>query len=373
MTNLLTPNPDDLDTKIASEDEARQLIEEIKQRGARLVEQAAQFEVDKEDFGSLVGLAYRHRTWIALGYDSWEQLAHAEFSDARFFDSLMARRERVQALLAEGLSTRAIGDVLGISKNTAHRDALATVPDGTVAASGATAQAQASDEDRVAREAPRTQGMDGKERPRQRATTSEQAERVLKVAQRRAEGWSQEEIGEEVGVSQRTISTDDRLLMAWRAELSDADIKRLEGGEMSRAELAERANLNLVHRKRPRLEAGAHNGAKALTDGLNYLSESVVYADAWLEERAQASAILAPALANVAGESTEWMALEFHYEDVPDEELQLLSDDLGRATEWAHQARLRLMSAAKERGLEIDPDGYRDGLERKVESRRGKQ
>lgn len=215
--------------------------------------------------------------------------------------------------------------------------------------------------------------MDGKERPRQRATTAEQAERVLKVAQRRAEGWSQEQIGEEVGVSQRTISTDDRLMMAWRSELSDADIKRLEGGGMSRAELAERANLNIVHRERLRLESGARNGAKALTDGLHYLSESVVYADAWLEERAQASAILAPTLANVAGESTEWMALEFHYEDVPDEELQLLSDDLGRATEWAHQARLRLMSAAKERGLEIDPDGYRDGLERKVDSRRGKQ
>lgn len=366
MSVALTPTGDGDEVQVASKEHARQLVDEIKQRGARLLKQAAELAVDKEDFGNLVGLAYRHRAWIPLGYESWEKLAETEFSEARFFDSLEARRDRVQALVAEGLSTRAVGVVLGIGKDTAHRDALATVADATVANPGP----QAPSPRAVPTKVP---GLDGKQRQRKRATPSEMADRVMIVAQRLAEGWTQAQIGESLGVDQRTISNDKQLIQGWKDELSTTEVKRLESGKLSRAELAESANLEIVERDRKRLEAGARNGAEALTEGLKFLSASVVYADAWLEERAETSAILAPSLANVAGEGAEWMALDFDYVDVPDEDLQLLHDDLGRASEWARQAQLRLANAAQERGVELDQERYRSEIERKVESRRGSQ
>lgn len=354
------------EVKVADEQEARQLVEQIKKSGARLVEQAMQLEVDKEDFGEIVAMAYRHRVWISLGYESWGELAQAEFSNARFFESITARRARVQALVSEGLSMRAVGDVLGIGKDTVRRDSLATVADATVASPPAPALA--------VKPAPaKAQGLDGKVRERKRATPAEMADRLMVVAQRRAEGWTQQQIGDALGVTQRTISNDDKILQAWKDELSATEVKRLESGSMSRAELAESANLQIVDQDRKRLEAGARNGASALTDGLKYLSESVVYADAWLEERSETSAILAPSLANVAGEGAEWMALEFEYGDVADQDLQLLHDDLGRAAEWARQAQRRLVAAAEERGVVLDQEGYRSTLERKAESRRGKQ
>lgn len=366
MSVVLTPAGDGGEVQTASEEQARDMVEQIKKSGARLVEQAAQLAVDKEDFATLVGMAYRHRAWIPLGYSSWEQLAQAEFSSARFFQSIETRRDRVQALVAEGLSSRAVGVVLGIGKDTAHRDAIATVADATVANRAATPSPVKSVPTRVP-------GLDGKVRERKRATPAEMADRLLIVAQRRAEGWTQQQIGESLGITQRTISNDDKVVQAWKEELSAMEVKRLETGQMSRAELAESANLEIVERDRKRLEAGARNGASALTDGLKYLSESVVYADAWLEERAETSAILAPPLANVAGEGAEWMALEFDYAEVADEELQLLHDDLGRAAEWAQRAQRRLVNAAEERGVELDRHGYQAALERKVESRRGPQ
>lgn len=376
----VVPHGDDaVESRVASREEARELVDEIKRRGARLVEQAAQLEVDKEEFGDLVGLAYRHRAWISLGYESWEELTRAEFSQARFFDSIAARRARVQALIAEGLSTRAIGDVLGISKNTAHRDALATVPSGTVATATSGTAVEATGTHAPGASPPSRevagstiQGLDGKERPRRRATTKEQAERAVHVAKRRAQGWTQADIGEELGVTQRTVSNYDSLMRGWAADLSTKDTRRLEAGEMPLEELAERADLEIVETTGRRLDTASRNGARSLTDTLRFVSESVVFSDAWLEERAAASAVLAPALAQVAGEAGEWMALELTFTDVPDDELQLLSDDLGRASEWAYQARLRLLKAAAERGVELDEDRYRGALEQKVKARQGR-
>lgn len=381
MSALLTPSSDGGEVMIAGEEQARSMVEDIKRRAARLWERAAEIAVDQEDLADVVGMAYRHRVWIPLGYDSWEELAEAEFKGAYVAKEIDRRRERVQALVAEGLTSRAVGVVLGISHQTVQRDALATGPNGPVAkpaAVGPSAPASATVVDGAVSSATlpapsRMQGLDGKERPRKRATPAEMADRLLIVAQRRAEGWTQQQIGDALGITQRTISNDAKVVEAWKEELSATEVKRLEAGQMSRAELAESANLEIVEQDRKRLEAGARNGASALTDGLKYLSESVVYADAWLEERAETSAILAPSLANVAGEGAEWMALEFDYRDVADEELQLLHDDLGRAAEWAQQAQRRLVSAAEERGLELDRDGYRDALERKVQSRRGSQ
>ncbi|GAB4097660.1 hypothetical protein GCM10028787_31350 [Brachybacterium horti] len=378
MSEVVAPDEGEPDVWVADKDQARELVDEIKERGARLVERAAELERDKEDFGSLVGSAYRHRVWVALGYASWHELVQTEFSGARFFDSITARRARVEALIVEGLSTRAIGDVLGISHSTVYRDGLATVSDETVtrvaAPSGPSKIEAASSAPLVdLAPSPKMQGLDGKERQRKRATPAEMADRALLVAQRRAEGWTQEEIADSIGVTQKTISNDDRMVQGWKTELSASEVKRLEKGQLTRAELAESANLEIVERDRKRLETGARNGARALAEGLKFLSESVVYADAWLEERTETSAILAPSLANVAGEGTEWMALEFDYESVPDEAMQLLHDDLGRAAEWAHQAQLRLVSAAEAHGVDLDRESYREDLTRKVEARQGRQ
>lgn len=348
--------------------QAEQLVVEIQRLIGSGAQHLAEAQADFEDAKQLIELAHRERAWVPLGFESWRDLCDEKFSPARIWTSSKERQARVQALMEAGLSSRAIGDVLGVSYKTAQRDIAAgtNVP----AATAPAAPAAPSD---VPAAQPKVLGLDGKERPRKRATPAEMADRALLVAQRRAEGWTQEEIAESIGVTQRTVSNDDHLVQAWKAELSAAEAKRLEKGQLSRAELAERANLEIVERDRKRLEAGARNGARALADGLKFLSESVVYADAWLEERTETSAILAPSLANVAGEGTEWMALEFDYNNVPDEALQVLHDDLGRAAEWAHQAQLRLISAAEARGAELDRDGYRDGLARKVEARRGRQ
>src|SRR5699024_1341990 len=110
------------EVKVADEQEARQLVEQIKKSCARVVEQAMQLEVDKEDFGEIVAMAYRQRVWITLGYESWGEMAQVEFSNARFFESITARRDRVKALVAEGLSMRAVGDVLGSGKDRGGRE-----------------------------------------------------------------------------------------------------------------------------------------------------------------------------------------------------------------------------------------------------------
>lgn len=343
-----------------SEEHARQLVDQINSERAKLVERTNQLLVDKEDFGRLVVMAYKGRAWIALGYESWDRLVSAEFSSARMFASLEERQERVQALVIEGLTSRAIGAVLGVSYKTAQRDAIATGTDGPVAGDAAAPPAKVT-------------GLDGRERNRRRPTEAEHADRALKVAQRRHEGATQDEIAQELGVSQRTISSDDRMVKAWRDELNDADLERLHAGQMSRGELAERANLEIVSRERRRLDAAARGGARSMTDALGVLGESVVYADAWLEERAETSAILAGPLANVAGESTEWMVLDFDFTDVPDDQLQLLSNDLARATEWARRAQERVLQEAAAREVEVESKGVLEEIEKKLASRRGRQ
>ena len=363
MTVIDPGSADAVEASQLPEERARELVDRITDQLGRAVEKAAELQQEQEDLDVLITLAYKGRAWVSLGYANWEEMCRAEFDAARVMQSVGERRERVQALVAEGLSTRAVGAVLGVSKDTVHRAsrAPATVSDETVAAPSPRDAAGAT-----------LQGLDGRERPRRRATTKEQAERAVHVAKRRAQGWTQADIGEELGVTQRTVSNYDSLMRGWAADLSTKDTRRLEAGEMPLDELAERADLEIVETKGRRLDAASRNGARSLTDTLRFVSESVVFSDAWLEERAAASAVLAPALAQVAGEAGEWMALELTFTDVPDDELQLLSDDLGRASEWAYQARLRLLKAAAERGVELDEDRYRGALEQKVKARQGR-
>lgn len=63
------------------------------------------------------------RSWIALGYASWDELAKNEFMSAIVSLTKEERKPLVQAWRAEGLSTRAIGSALGVSNYTVSKDA----------------------------------------------------------------------------------------------------------------------------------------------------------------------------------------------------------------------------------------------------------
>lgn len=65
--------------------------------------------------------AWRHRDWIALGYESWDAMCAGEY---RMGLSLPRdeRPEIVADLRAEGMSTRAIAAATGISDITVRRD-----------------------------------------------------------------------------------------------------------------------------------------------------------------------------------------------------------------------------------------------------------
>jgi hypothetical protein len=66
--------------------------------------------------------AYRDRDWQALGYDSWETYVDGEFSESRVRLSAPERREAVAELRLAGMSQRAIGTTLGVSKATVAND-----------------------------------------------------------------------------------------------------------------------------------------------------------------------------------------------------------------------------------------------------------
>ena len=68
--------------------------------------------------------AYHGRAWIALDYDSWDAYTKAEFKDVGMVRlDPYQRQEIVKELRESGMSTRAIGSALGVSKDTVHRAA----------------------------------------------------------------------------------------------------------------------------------------------------------------------------------------------------------------------------------------------------------
>lgn len=69
----------------------------------------------------LIASAYQGRIWIALGYGDWQEYLVGEFGGPL----RLGRDERqatVLELRQEGLSTRAIGDALGVSPQTVSND-----------------------------------------------------------------------------------------------------------------------------------------------------------------------------------------------------------------------------------------------------------
>lgn len=100
---------------------------------------------------------HARRAWVALGHASWEALCDAELDGARIALPRQERREVVGQMRQAGMSTRAIGQAIGVSKSQVDRD-LSTVPFGTVGESSTGADAP------VERPATVT-SLDGRKRP----------------------------------------------------------------------------------------------------------------------------------------------------------------------------------------------------------------
>lgn len=62
------------------------------------------------------------RAWIALGYESWDDMREAEYRGAAVIVPRADRPELVAKLRAEGLSQREIGDTLGVTDVQVGRD-----------------------------------------------------------------------------------------------------------------------------------------------------------------------------------------------------------------------------------------------------------
>lgn len=117
MTELTLP--------IMDADDARRLTERIRITATNARESLTKLQ-------GLVEEAQRGQAHVALGYKSWTAYLADVFGDAPMLLPKDERREVVQWLASEGMSTRDIAPVLGIGNATAHRDIVATVSNETV-------------------------------------------------------------------------------------------------------------------------------------------------------------------------------------------------------------------------------------------------
>lgn len=84
-----------------------------------------------------VAAAYAARDWMALGYESWESYVDGEYGAERLRLTPEHRQKAVAELRLSGMSQRAIGTALGISKNTVAADlSLGGTPDEIQGADG---------------------------------------------------------------------------------------------------------------------------------------------------------------------------------------------------------------------------------------------
>jgi hypothetical protein len=69
-----------------------------------------------------VEAAYAGRDWAALGYGSWDGYIDGEYGEHRVRVPRELRREVVASMRGVGMSTRAIGGVLGVSEGSVRND-----------------------------------------------------------------------------------------------------------------------------------------------------------------------------------------------------------------------------------------------------------
>lgn len=62
------------------------------------------------------------RAWLALGYESWDEMREAEYKGAAVIVPRADRPELVARLRQEGLSQQQIGNTLGVAKSTVQTD-----------------------------------------------------------------------------------------------------------------------------------------------------------------------------------------------------------------------------------------------------------
>lgn len=74
------------------------------------------------DLTEVIGQAYRSRDWLTLDHPSWDAYTSAEFGADRLRLAQDQRQGVVAALREQMLSTRAIGQLLGVGQRTVVRD-----------------------------------------------------------------------------------------------------------------------------------------------------------------------------------------------------------------------------------------------------------
>lgn len=98
-------------------------LERERQRPARA--RAGQIREGIANYLSTLGviaIAYQEQDHLTLGYESWQEYVDTEFSAERLRLPAEHRQKAVAELRLAGLSTRAIGTAIGVSRETVRRD-----------------------------------------------------------------------------------------------------------------------------------------------------------------------------------------------------------------------------------------------------------
>lgn len=93
-------------------------------------ERADRIREGLEGLKPLILAAWEARDWEVLGYSSWQEYVVGEFG-GQLRLGRAERQEAVAELKAAGMSTRAIGSVLGVHHGTVARDVANATPDPT--------------------------------------------------------------------------------------------------------------------------------------------------------------------------------------------------------------------------------------------------
>lgn len=372
----------DLETGMLSEAHARSLVDQIRQSTGHLLETMADIEV-------MISTAYEGRAWVPLGYESWDALCVEEFTEARMWTSIEERRERTRALSEAGLSTRAIGAVLGVSYKTSQRDINTegleggtNVPAAKPLTSDDASTGLAGGEDspaakpatsadpspRATKHSPEpsgtpvasvpreSRGLDGKSY--KKAAPLERVDRIVEATRLHEQGWSQQQIADEISertgetVSQRTISEDLKVSRQWSDSLDEPDRERFASGDLPSEELTAKAQIEIVAPKGPDLRELTGHGMRDLVAALDFLRDEVVERDEWLEQQHVTSERLGSAALMSMLRPASWLAQDVDYTGFRPETLENALASMERIQEFLDAAR-EGAEAAREAGTAV--------------------
>ncbi len=268
--------------EVLSVDSARALTEQIRSAVVRTIDVLG--EVD-----ALVARAYDGRAWVVLEHESWEAYCAQEFAGARLWSSVDERRAASLRLRDAGLSLRAAAAVLGVSGKTVQRDEFVARADGVSTDPDAPVDT--------------TVGLDGRCRPARRLPSDEARRRTATVVALRAQGRTQVEIAEELGVSQSTVSTHLAAATA-RGELDTAVLLAAPAPQEPH-DLAPSVAEHPGRSRAAGLIAEARARAGALAADARVLREVVVDADEWATDvlfAAEVADLVAEPVGRAAGD-----------------------------------------------------------------------